>query len=188
MNNFKKFSFALSIAALGFTACKKDVTTPPDENEGELITTVVLTLTDQADPTQVYTFRFVDIDGEGGNPPSRFDTIRIPFNKSYLGSIELLDESKNPAEDITEEIKREANEHQMFYTVSDVTLNIITTDVDPDNRPLGLKTVWNAGSASNGTVKITLKHQPNGTKPAAPGDITVGDTDVELNFVTEILP
>ncbi len=188
MNTFKKISFALSITALSFTACKKDVPNPDPVNEGEVITTVILTLTDQANPSQVYTFKFVDLDGDGGNPPSRFDTIRVPQNRTYIGSIELLDESKNPAEDITEEIEEEASEHQMFYIVTGANVNVTTTDVDAENRPLGLKSTWAVGTASSGTVQITLKHQPNGIKPAAPGNISVGDTDVELNFITQILP
>ena len=188
MINLKNILLAFGISALSLSACKKEVTTPPPANEGELITTVVLTLVDQADSTKVYTFKFVDLDGDGGNPPSKFDTIRVPQNSTLIGNIEFLDESKNPVEEITEEIEEEASEHQLFYIASGVNVTIATSDVDAENRPLGLKSVWTAGEASNGTVKVTLKHQPNNTKPATPGNITVGDTDVELNFFTQILP
>jgi hypothetical protein len=44
--------------------------------------------------------------------------------------------------------------------------------------PLGLLTNWKSGSASNGQLMISLKHQP-GIKD---GSADKGETDVEINF------
>ena len=47
---------------------------------------------------------------------------------------------------------------------------------------VGLATQWTVGIASVGTTQVVLKHQP-GVKD---GTCAPGDTDIELDFVTEI--
>ena len=58
---------------------------------------------------------------------------------TYDGTIELLNETETPAEDITEEVQEEADEHQFFYTIG-TGLDVTTTyeDEDGDGNPIML--------------------------------------------------
>jgi hypothetical protein len=56
---------------------------------------------------------------------------------------------------------------------------IVRTDSD-GTYEIGLKTKWKSFGISNGTVTVTLKHQP-GIKN---GTCTTGETDAEIAFIT----
>jgi hypothetical protein len=178
--NFLKPAFGLFLAAGLLSACDKDDEEP--HNEGELITTVTLTM-QEAGTANTVTATFRDPDGEGGNVPTQFDEIVLKPNTVYNTTISLLDESKTPAENIGEEIEEEADEHQFFYTpTSGLNVTVAYDDQDSKNLPLGLKTRVTTGAASTGKLKVTLKHQP-GTKN---NNIATGETDVELDFTTKV--
>jgi hypothetical protein len=133
--------------------------------------------------TNTVTATFRDPDGEGGNAPVKFDEIVLKPNAVYNTTITLLDESKTPAEDITEEIEEEADDHQFFYTpTAGLNVTIAYEDKDSKQLPLGLKTKMTTGAASTGKLKVTLKHQA-GTKN---NNINTGETDVELDFTTKV--
>ncbi|MCS6917640.1 MAG: hypothetical protein RMK52_06905 [Chitinophagales bacterium] len=178
------FSWLLLLAtAVFFQACR-DEDPPLPENEPELVTTVELQFTNTADPSDQVTALFSDPDGIGGNPPVRFDTIRLGAGKTYHCQVTLSDASKNPPHDLTHEVEEEADDHQFYYLPSGVEVVITYEDVDSKGRPLGLHTLWQCGAASSGTVTVILKH-----KPGLKGDNdppTVGDTDMELAFRTEL--
>lgn len=167
------------------SACKKDpkpVQTPPlPANEEELITTFKITFTDpdNVNPDVIAVFR--DIDGPGGNAPTAFDTIRLLPGTLYNASIEFLNESVSPAESITEEIQEEAVDHLICFAPSNVNTTIVRTDSD-GTYEIGLLSNWTTGAVSEGSVQITLRHQP-GIKNGA---CEVGDSDIELNFHTII--
>lgn len=166
-------------------ACKKDddktSTPPPPTNESEIITTATLTFTDVSGAEPSFTATFRDPDGDGGSGPDIFDTIRLRDSTVYFVSLTLLDETKNPAEDITEEVKEEGDEHRVCYTPSTVNVDIDLTDTD-GTHPIGIESGWTTGAAGNGSVRVTLKHQP-GIKD---GSCTPGETDVDITFVTEV--
>ena len=175
--------FALLIISTLITACGEE--NPPPVNEEELITTLTLTFTDSANTANVITATFRDTDGDGGTAPTQFDTIRLEAGKTYFTEITLLDESKTPAENISEEVLEEANDHHFFFHATGANLTVTYEDLDTNSPPLpvGLSTKWVTGSASNGTTQVILKHQPevkNGTE-------TPGETDVDVTFVTEIM-
>ncbi len=98
---------------------EKNPAEPEEENEQELITTVTMTLTEldaAGNPTAtVVTVNFKDLDGDGGAAPT-IGTLTLKAGTNYRGTIALLNESVNPAENITEEIEDEADAHQFFYT------------------------------------------------------------------------
>lgn len=173
----------LMIASI--SSCKKDDDLPqipqPTINEGEVITTMTLTFTDQAavQPTVTATFR--DPDGEGGNGPDVFDAIRLAPGTTYNVSILLLNETESPADTISNEILEEDDEHLFCFTASGADVTITRTDTD-GTYEVGLASQWVTGMAGNGTVTVVLKHQP-GVKD---GTCAPGDTDIEVEFVTEI--
>lgn len=182
-----KASLFIFLAAALMVGCKKDDDSPkpsssnPPVNEEELITTVKITFVDTAGVEPTVTVFFRDPDGDGGNAPTQFDTIRLAANSVYNATLEVFDESKNPVENITTEIVEEADEHIFCFTPTNVNLSIIRTDSD-GTYEIGLASQWTTGTTSAGTTQVVLKHQP-GVKD---GTCAPGDTDVELNFVTEI--
>ncbi len=187
LNAFWRNSAMIAIAgALLITGCKKDknvVDDPHNHNneDAELITSVVLEFSDTAHVKPNVTVAFRDPDGEGGNSATEFDTIKLAANTVYNVKITLLDESKNPAVNISDEVKTEGDEHLFCFDVTGANVGIVRTDSD-GTYEIGLDSRWTVASASNGNVKVMLKHQPEGKN----GTCGVGDTDVEVNFVTEI--
>lgn len=177
---------SLVAASLFFTSCKTEDT--PPSNEQEEITTIRLLATNSATAaTRVYTFK--DLDGPAGNPPSQIDTIALAPNQAYSFSVVFADDTKSPAVDITPEIRNEANDHQVFYRVSGTSLNVAYSPTDRDGnnppKPVGLTANATTGPGGAGTLRIVLKHQPDGLKggiAASQGDITQGDTDVDITF------
>lgn len=163
-----------------FTACEK---TPIIPNEEELITTLQYTLT-PLDGGNSIVFSFQDLDGDGGNPASISGGV-LEANKTYSGVLVLLDETQNPSEDITSEILAEAAEHQFFFesTIQDVT--ILYSDNDNNGNPLGINTTLTTKQTGSGTIKITLRHEPNkDALGVRAGNIANagGETDIEVIF------
>lgn len=171
--------------AVALQACKNDSDLPklPQPiNEPEVITSLSITFTDSANANNVITARFIDNDGDGGNQPSTFDTIKLKTNTTYFASLALFNGILN--EEITSEIEQEANDHLFVYKPSGSNLNISVTDRDSNTPalPVGIKSTWRTGNTGNGTLQIILKHQP-GIKD---GTEVPGDTDVDLNFQIRI--
>lgn len=175
-----KAGIGVLLFSLSLTSCKKD---KQDANEEELITTVKLTFTETGSGT-VSTYTFKDLDGDGGAAPTVYQDIILAPSKTYNMAITVSNESVTPAEDITAEISAEGNDHQFYFEPSGANVTVSNLNTDGSGLPLGLTSTWTTGAASNGTVKITLKHKP-GIKAA--GDaVTKGDTDIELNWVTRV--
>lgn len=170
------------------TSCDPD---EPDEpmipNEEELITTLKFTLTPEGGGTAVV-LNFQDLDGEGGNAAINTGGT-LDANTTYEGSLELLNEIEDPAEDITEEVEEEALEHQFFFETSIAGLAIAYDDMDSDGNPVGLATIVTTADAGSGTISVTLKHEPEKDEPGvSDGDITNagGETDIAVTFNVEV--
>jgi hypothetical protein len=182
----KQFYFLgfLLALALVFTACEPD---PVDPNPEELITTVTFTLTPDGGGSTI-TLTFKDLDGDGGDP-AVITGGTLAANTTYTGALTLLNESESPAEDITEEIEEEDEEHQFFFTSTVAGLAIAYNDMDADNNPIGLSTIVTTGDAGAGDIIITLRHEPNkSASGVSDGDITNagGETDVEVTFPVDV--
>ena len=173
-----KMSAVVILAGLMITGCKKE---KGGENEEELITTVKVTLTAQGSTPQTFTWK--DVDGPGGNAPQISEIVLDP-RKTYTCQLEFLDESKTPAEDITAEVVAEADEHEIYYESTNENVSVSNLNKDSKNLPLGTTSTWNTAGASNGSMKITLKHKP-GIK-AAGDPVTKGETDIEVSFTTKV--
>ncbi len=182
MNNIQKLLMLAIIAVISFASCQKDkVEDPNDINEEELITTVSLAFTDSANAANVLNFTFNDPDGEGGNGPTQFDSIKLQANTTYYVAITLLDASGSEVDTISNEVLEEGVDHQFFFGINDVAITIVYEDTDDNGNPIGLQTKWIVGNVGTGTARVTLKHQPD-VKAPAPGDETQGETDVEIDF------
>jgi hypothetical protein len=201
----------VAILAISLTACvekKKDEPTPdnptPPGNTEELITTMKLVLRDStAQTTTIY--QYSDLDGAGGNPAifggvSQSDSvINIIKNHIYKCDILLLDQSKTPADTISNEVKNEANDHMFFYnngnntiqTINPYTVyfpsNMITLkylDLDGNNIGLGISTLWTSPTTAmaKAPLVIELKHQPS----IKNGTYAPGETDIEVSFKIKV--
>ena len=178
MKTMKNISFyaLLSIAMIG---CSDDDSAPEVINDEELITTVILTLTQESGDQVVLTT--VDLDGDGPDEPVTTVVGNFAENTQYQGAVRFLNETETPAEEITEEVLEEADEHQVFYTTTD-GLNIETQyeDEDSQGNPLGLQITLTTGAASQGSLTVTLRHEP--VKPNDGLDSAGGETDIATSF------
>lgn len=177
----------LSILFIGltvFTACSDD-DNPIVINEEEVITTVEVTLTNDADTTDQVILTSTDLDGDGPNDPVVTIQGTLTAGVMYNGMVKFLNETEDPAEDITEEVAAEADEHQVFYQVGNLG-TVTYSDEDANGNPIGLAFVYNAAATTGtGTITVILRHEP--VKDAAGvsnGDITNagGSTDASVSF------
>ena len=174
-----KLLAVLFISTLVFTNCEDDHDDHDHGSDEELITTVLYTLTDG---NNTIVLEWEDLDGDTGSAPT-ITSGTLTANTSYTGSIQLLNRTESPAEDITVEVRAEGDEHEFFYT-NTAGLTITKTDTDGTN-PVGIETTLSTGAAGSGSLTIVLKHEP--TKP---NDGTAanegGSTDVQVTFLISI--
>lgn len=176
----------ISCGIIFFSSCDKD--NPDPVNEEELITTVNVICTPEIGGTDIV-MTFFDLDGSGGNEPlisgGVFDT-----NTIYDVRIELLNEAETPAENITQEVREEGDDHQFFFaTEVGLNLSFAYNDMDDNGNPIGIDTKFQTGTASSGLLQVTLIHEPDKTATGVrEGDISnaKGETDIEVQFPVEI--
>ncbi|WP_396140119.1 type 1 periplasmic binding fold superfamily protein [Flavobacterium sp.] len=178
-----KTKITLFLAALvSLTACSDDDNPPVVEEE--VITTVIVTLTAAGQQDVILTY--TDLDGEDG--PEEPDTVvtgNFVSNTTYNGSIEILNETEDPVEDITEEIAQKDLEHQFFYQVPNSLGSFSYVDFDSNGKPLGLEFDYLTGNAGTGSLTITLRHLLNkNADGVSAGNIANagGSTDIEVTF------
>ena len=178
------YFLATVLFTLLLASCSKDNETPEVVNEEELITTLTVTLVPESGGNSiVLTTR--DLDGDGPNEPVITISSNLTAGVTYIGSIELLDETKSPAENITEEVEEEADEHQFFYTIgSGLDVTATTTNLDSEGNLLGTEFELTANAASSGSLTFTLRHEP--TKPNDGLRSAGGETDIEATFAITV--
>lgn len=175
---------SVAIMALFISSCSDDdkpsVNTPV--NEEEVITTVITTLTNGS---QTVTLTSRDLDGDGPNAPVVTASGNLTANTTYTGTVKFLNELVNPAEDITEEIHEEGDEHQIFFQASAALGTFTYTDLDENSKPVGLSFRYVTGNAASGNLIVTLIHEPNkNAEGVAAGNITNagGATDAQISY------
>lgn len=197
-NNFTRAVLPWLAAALLLTGCKKDDPTSPgpDPNPQELITTIILQLTDTTGNTaNAVTAAFRDLDGPGGNPPT-VDTVRLKGGVGYDCRVVILDETKTPVDTVSNEVAEEGTAHRIWYsTAGGIAGRVAIVPIDNDGGtptplPIGLLirvNVSTAGAAA-GTLRSVLKHyQPESTKRSDTNG-SLGETDFDVTFPISIAP
>ncbi len=177
--------FSVIVFSSFFYSCKdkdKDPSNPAPINPQELITTVKLILTDASDSNNTFTVQWKDADGPGALAPV-IDTLLLDTTKTYNAVVSVLDETKSPVDDITKEIKEEAEAHQFFYTLSsnlNGRVSITRTDKDLNNLPVGLELQLSttAGASAQGTLNVVLSHYDGVPKTASPS----AESDIDITF------
>jgi hypothetical protein len=180
-----KLLAVLFISTVTFSSCSSNDDHDDHDHEEELITTVTYTLTNEENAQDVVTLKLTDLDGLGGQDGTYDISGPLTANATYTGSISLLNETESPAENITEEVEAEGDEHEFFYSSSISGLLITKTDDDGNGNTIGIESSLTTASAGSGTLTIILKHEP--TKP---NDNTAvgagGSTDAEATFNIEV--
>ena len=183
MKTVKFLSTTIFATALIFSCSSDDDSTPEPVLEEEVITTMTITLT--ADGQADVILQTQDLDGDGPDLPVLTVSGDLSSNTNYSGSITLLNETEDPAENMTLEIEEEDLAHQFFYSVgSGLDAETDYNDADSEGNPLGLDFVLSTYSASSGSITFTLRHEPN--KPNMGLEDAGGETDIEATFNVSI--
>lgn len=169
----------LTFGFLILMSCSDDDENPVPVNEEEVITTMNVTLTPQGGGTAI-TLQSQDLDGDGPNAPVITVSGNLEDFTTYDGSIELLNETETPAEDITEEVEEEAEEHQFFFNTTGSISNILYRDADANSNPIGLEFTLSTQQPGDASLTITLRHEPlkpnDGTLAGAGGETDIAQT------------
>ncbi|WP_348668036.1 type 1 periplasmic binding fold superfamily protein [uncultured Polaribacter sp.] len=182
---FNKTIILLAGVSSIFLACSNNDDLPEVINEEELITTVSATLIPQ-NGGETILLKSIDLDGgDGPNAPVISVSGNLTSDTNYAVTLEILNETEDPAENITLEILEEDEAHQFFYSFTNSLATTTYKDQDANGNPVGVVFDLVTGTAATGNFNITLKHEPN--KEAAnvsSGDITnaSGETDVQVTF------
>jgi len=183
MKKLKTVITTVLLVTFVLSSCKKKKDDPIIPNEEEVITSLNYTLSPNGGGTPVV-LSFQDLDGDGGNAPI-ITGGTLDSNKTYTGSLVLLNEQENPAGDITAEILEEDEDHQFFFKTNIAGLTVAYSDQDEDGNPVGLQSTATTAGTGNGTVTVILRHEPNKSATGVVnGDITNagGETDIEVTF------
>jgi hypothetical protein len=176
----KIFKYALLAIPFLYFSCNDDDDTPDPVNEEEVITTMIVTLVNHQNGSDVITMQSQDLDGDGPNEPVITVSGPLTAGTSYSGEVQFLNETEDPAENITEEVQEEDDEHQVFFSAAGVGMEFVYMDFDGDGNPLGTQFVLAPLGAGSGSVTITLVHEP--AKPNDGLATAGGETDIEVTF------
>lgn len=180
------------IALLIFiVACSKDE--PVHVHEEELITRVTLKVKKQGtSEEQTYSWNDDHDDHEGDEDHDEEAAAHIELESGSVYEVEVFFyNASDPSaiEDITEEVKNEADDHQVFYDFINATGIIIATasgdTKDSNGKPLMLKTLWTTTAVTQGEVRVYLIHEPI-SKTGSNRDDFGGETDVEGDFHLDV--
>jgi hypothetical protein len=192
------------VLPLVLLAACADIEKPDEENPEEVITTVVLDFV----PASGSALSFTWADPEADGSPV-VDDITLADGETYTVSVSFLNELEDPAEDITEEVAAEDDQHQVFVTGSAVqgpatgdnaaaVVSHVYADSDANGFPVGLENTVASLMPGSGTLTITLRHLPpendvavkTGTlaEDAASSslDALPGATDVSVDFALTV--
>jgi hypothetical protein len=177
----KTSKFLVATLSIIFLISTLDSCKPKEnDNPEEVITTLKLTFSEGSN-TKV--FQFKDADGLGGGLDGVADTIVLDSSKNYRLVVEVLDESTSPLTVVSDEILNEGVDHQFFFNISTgLMMTHAYDDLDSKGLPIGLSNKINSSTASTGTLRVNLKHQPS-TKN---GSQAIGSSDIDVSFYTII--
>jgi hypothetical protein len=116
--------------------------------------------------------------------------VELDTNSTYhVGIFFYNDSDPDNIEDVTLEVIEEADVHQVFYEMTEISgfsIAAASDDTkDSNGNPLFLKTSWTTASETSGDVMAYLIHEPSSKTGSARADFG-GATDVEIEFEVHI--
>lgn len=161
-----------------WSSCNKQVEKPAVNIAPEVLTTIRLVATNAADPTDVDSAQWVQLDLTGAaDPDISHDTLVLKKNATYNVQYKVFD----TLIDRTPLILARENYHLICFDIaSDLNLTITRTDHDNNTPPLeiGLSDKFVTGAASADTIVVTQWHQPN----VKNGSCGLGAVDIQAPF------
>ena len=164
-------------------SCNKKEQSPSVPLPGnEPLTTLLIKVVNPNDSADTPTASWVQLDPTGTIAPNLSkDTLILKAGVAYNVSLHFLD----TLNDNTSEIQARENYHLVCFGVgSGLNLTCVQTDHDTNPKPLpiGLTDLFTAGSASSGSLEVTLHHQPN----VKDGTCEPGSIDLDGTFTVKI--
>jgi hypothetical protein len=177
-----------------------DVEHPTEPPAGEeVITTVRLTFTPASGAPLAFAWDDPEADGD-----PLVDPIVLPSGAAFRLAVGFVDRLAEPDADVTDEVRAESDQHQVFLTGSavdgpagtgtDAVLAWDYADRDRNGLPVGLDDDVTTAAPGVGTLIVTLRHLPpeSGT-PVKTGDLAAavaaegfaaigGGTDAQVTF------
>ncbi len=181
--NTGRYATIILLSAVIFSGCSKD---KGETNDEEIITTLSLHFV-PANGGAALTFQLDDPDGPGGATPTT-DEIHLDASTTYAVTVQLLNKTADPVEDITPEVQTENIAHRFYYQPP---ADIVVSNLDNDDNgvQLGIHSTWTTGAAGTGQVTVTLRHYP-GEPPGKAADDLVNSaksgTDITATFNTVV--
>lgn len=176
-------------------------------HDNEVISLVELTFTPTGGGTPLV-FEFTDPDGDGG-VSGMADPIDLAAGVEYTLGVRFVNTLAEPAEDLTEEVKEEAEDHLVFIlgdvsgpaSMASTVLvthayadkeSDYTTNAVGDDLPVGIRSTITTKDPGEGQLRVMLRHLPelNGA-PQKSGDLPrelaegkdlPGSPDVDVSF------
>jgi len=194
MKTKNSFYFLLFFTLIMISCSDDDV--PEAENDEEIITDVSLIFSPQGGGAPLV-FKAVDPDGAGVADLQVEGEIALAVNTTYDLFIEL--ENSIDGEDISEEVKEEGDEHQLFFSfTNDLFVNptgagnigtssgsVNYSDQDENGLPIGLITTWRTEVVGQGNFRVLLKHQPDLKTSTSTSGIGSSDLDITWEIVIQ---
>ena len=176
--SIQRISTVLALTLATAAACGDD---GGGGNENEVITTITLSVTPVGGGAAI-TAGIDDPDGDGGAAPVLTPLVLAPG--SYTATVRFQNKLEDPPEEITDEVRDEGVEHQVFFTGTAVDgpasdhpgapLTHAYDDVDANGLPIGLSNTLTA-AAGTGQLTVTLRHLPPVNDAAVKGATTAAD-------------
>lgn len=180
-------SILLIVATVVLNSCnnKSKVAEPQIVNENEVITTLILDLVDSSDISKKIRLKSRDLN-PGDNLPPTFEISELQDNKTYYGTITLLDESKTPADTISNAVAEEKEDHQFVYSTNNLgfTVTYSNTDIDAKGYYVGLRPIIKTKNISgqNVNLQVILYHLPGIKKASTEENAKNGSADIQTIF------
>lgn len=172
---------AAFVGLLLLAGCKKNVDKPRDESEHEAINSVTITFRSGG---TTLSFTAEDPDGDGGNPPTRMDVIRLNTNTTYTAELTLRNITGTTTRDVTGNIQAQGHHHELFYLPSGPPVVVTKSDKDKNGFPVGFSTTWATTTTGTGSVLVKLMHKP--FIKTANDAHTIGHSDLALTMPLEV--
>ena len=168
MNNPGIYFRIWAAACLMIASCnhKEQTITPNISNE--VITTVQVQLTNQANKTDIQTAtweQLVDANGKPQPVDVSKANLTLKSNATYTASITVLDKSQNPVDDHTLEIEDRSNIHLFFLQPLPTASALVIPTASGELYPEPIPTPIPNGAPLNLTVSITDKDTNNPPLP-----------------------
>ena len=175
------------------------------EEGEEVITTVALTFKPVSGGAAVEA-TWADPENDGSPV---IDDIVLSDTEDYTLAVSFLNEIEDPAEDITEEVDAESDQHQVFFTGTGVespatgenagaVVSQAYDDTDANGFPIGLASSVVTLGVGSGTLTVTLRHlPPENDTPVKTGTLAddvaaggieslPGETDASVDFALAV--